>query len=79
MTVNCFSGSDNIVADIMAKKKIQAALRQVEAMRGDAMYAERWLEGWLNGRVKEDLRWSYPHGVKGWGSHLYLSGGVTLR
>ena len=45
-----------MVADLMAKKKIQEALKQVESMRADATYAERWLEGWLNGRVKEDLR-----------------------
>ena len=47
---------DSIVSDMVAKKKIQAALRQVQSMKQDALHAERWLEAWLSGRVREDLQ-----------------------
>ena len=44
---------DNIVLDMMAKKKIETALRQVDSMRDDARHAERWLEGWWVIRDKD--------------------------
>jgi len=37
---------DNIVMDMMAKRKIETALRQVVSMKEDTRHAERWLEGW---------------------------------
>jgi hypothetical protein len=45
---------DNIVTDLIARKKVQDALEKTRQMAADVVYAEKWLEGWLN-KVRTDM------------------------
>ncbi|KAG1666773.1 hypothetical protein FOA52_004609 [Chlamydomonas sp. UWO 241] len=55
---------DNIVTDMIVRQKIIQALKLVEEIKVDTTYAERWVEGWLTGRVRPDLQgWEQKHAV----------------
>lgn len=45
---------DNMVTDLIARRKVQDALQMAREMAADVVYAEKWLEGWMN-KVKVDM------------------------
>lgn len=47
---------DNVVTDAIAGRKIQANIRQMEAFGGQIAEAQRWVRGWLGGRINQDLQ-----------------------
>lgn len=45
---------DNVAVDLIARQKVQSAMRTVAALIPEVVAADHWLEGWL-GRVRQDL------------------------
>ncbi len=38
-----------------ARRSIQEAMQKLQSMLNDVTYVERWLQGWLSGRIDQDL------------------------
>ncbi len=47
---------DNMVSDLIAMKKIRDMLGTLRSVKSDIDYAERWLHGWISGRIDQDMR-----------------------
>ncbi|KAG2492572.1 hypothetical protein HYH03_009233 [Edaphochlamys debaryana] len=47
---------DNIISDMIAARKIRDALAKVRDCLEDVAEGERWLRGWLQNRIDQDLR-----------------------
>ncbi|GIL83723.1 hypothetical protein Vretimale_10522 [Volvox reticuliferus] len=47
---------DNLISDMMVASKIRGILGGLRSVVSDVEYAERWLHGWISGRINEDLR-----------------------
>ena len=46
---------DNVVSDAIANRKIEANMQALGRFREQAEMAKAWVQGWLNGRIREDL------------------------
>ncbi|KAG2446446.1 hypothetical protein HYH02_008438 [Chlamydomonas schloesseri] len=46
---------DNIISDMRVAQQIAGILHEVRDALGDVTYGCRWLEGWLKGRIDQDL------------------------
>ncbi|GIL56947.1 hypothetical protein Vafri_12228, partial [Volvox africanus] len=47
---------DNLISDMMVASKIRGILGALRSVVSDVEYAERWLHGWISGRIDGDLR-----------------------
>jgi len=45
---------DNVVSDAIANRKIEANMQTVQAFKAEVLQAQRWVNSWLNGRIKSD-------------------------
>ncbi len=47
---------DNMISDMIVAAKIRKMLGLLRGVMSDIDYAERWLQGWISGRIDQDLR-----------------------
>ncbi|KAG2429149.1 hypothetical protein HYH02_014184 [Chlamydomonas schloesseri] len=47
---------DNVISDMIVAAKIRRMLGEARSVLGDVAYGERWLQGWIKGRIDADLR-----------------------
>lgn len=46
---------DNMISDMIVFAKIRGMLSKARDVQQDVVYAERWLQGWISGRINQDL------------------------
>eukprot|EP00198_Chlamydomonas_reinhardtii_P013447 XP_001702784.1 predicted protein [Chlamydomonas reinhardtii] len=47
---------DNMISDMIVAAKIRRMLGEARSVLSDVAYGERWLQGWIQGRIDADLR-----------------------
>ncbi|KAG2446355.1 hypothetical protein HXX76_000942 [Chlamydomonas incerta] len=47
---------DNMISDMIVAAKIRRMLGEARSVLSDVAYGERWLQGWIKGRIDADLR-----------------------